>query len=166
MIAVRQTQKFLLALACCLALVIVVPLSVSAQDNILEKGAHGVKKGVETGAEKTKEGAHAVGKGVKNTFGNKDSQMTTESQSTTESRQKPSEPATSESNTQPGTRSGESTTQSQTTQSKSQSSTRTEGTGKSGEQLPATAGELPLLLLAGGLALAASGTLRLARRTN
>lgn len=152
MIAIRQTQKFLLALACSLALVFVVPMSVSAQ-NILEKGAQGVKKGVETGAEKTKEGAETVGKGVKDTFSSDDNsqQQKTTTESTTETRQKP---ATSQS-----------TTESITSKSKTQAGTTTEGAEK-GKKLPRTAGELPLLLLAGGLALAASGTLKLARRTN
>jgi len=154
MIAIRQTAKFLLALACCFALVAVVPVSASAQ-NIIKKGAQGVQKGVETGAEKTKEGAETVGKGVKDTFSSDDnkSQTTTETQSTTEPRQKPSQPTTGES------------TQSTTSESKTKSTTMTEK-GKKGEHLPATAGELPLLALIGGAALAASGTLKLLRRTS
>jgi hypothetical protein len=154
MIAIRQTAKFLLALACCLALVAFVPVSASAQ-NILEKGAHGVKKGVVTGAEKTKEGAEAVGKGTKDVLTGDDSksQTTTETQTTTEPRQKPAQPTTSES------------TQSTTSESKTKSSATTEK-GEKGKHLPATAGELPLLALIGGAALAASGTMKLLRRTS
>ena len=153
MIAIRLTQKFLLALACCLALVAFVPLSVGAQ-NVIEKGAQGVKKGVETGAEKTKEGAEAVGKGVKDTFSSDESRQKneTQTQTTTEPRQKPS--------------TSESKTKSTTSEQKTKSTTSTEGKEKGGKEMPATAGELPLLLLAGGMALAAAGTLKLARRTN
>jgi hypothetical protein len=155
MIAIRLTQKFLLALAC-LALVAFVPLSVGAQ-NVIEKGAQGVKKGVETGAEKTKEGAEAVGKGVKDTFSSDESRQKTETQTQTptEPRQKPAAPTTSESKTK-----------STTSEQKTEATKSTAGTEKGGKQMPATAGELPLLLLAGGMALAAAGTLKLARRTN
>jgi thiol:disulfide interchange protein len=153
MIAIRLTQKFLLALAC-LALVAVVPVSINAQ-NVIEKGAQGVKKGVETGAEKTKEGAEAVGKGVKDTFSSDESRQKTETQTQTptEPRQKPAAPTTSES-------------KSTTSKQKTEATKSTAGTEKGGKQMPATAGELPLLLFAGGLALAAAGTLKLARRTN
>src|ERR1051326_5033151 len=65
MIVTRFTQRVLLALACCFAL-IVIPATAGAQiGGAIEKGAHGVKKGVETGVEKTKEGTETVGKGVK-----------------------------------------------------------------------------------------------------
>jgi cobalamin biosynthesis Mg chelatase CobN len=163
MVAMKQTQKFLLALACCLALVVAVPLSVGAQ-NVIEKGAQGVQKGVETGADKTKEGADAVGRGVKDTFGNDDNQQTTtESQSTTETRQKPSQSTTTtESTTQPST----SESQTKSTTSKSHTQATTTEKGEKGQQLPRTAGELPLLALIGGAALMASGTLKLLRRTS
>ena len=61
----RLTHKVLLAIACCFALVCVVPLSAGAQGGIIKKGAQGVKKGVETGVEKTKEGAEYVGRETK-----------------------------------------------------------------------------------------------------
>src|SRR5690242_14603017 len=88
------TQKILLAIVCCLALVAVVPLSVHAQGGIIKQGAQGVQKGVETGAQKTKEGAETVGKGVKDTVTGDDSsdtqrmkntETTTEQQQTTPS---------------------------------------------------------------------------------
>jgi competence protein ComGC len=47
--------RVLLAIASCL-LIILLPLSGGAQ-NVIKKGAQGVQKGVETGVEKTKEGA-------------------------------------------------------------------------------------------------------------
>src|SRR5262249_10537033 len=91
MFGTRRTREFLLVLACCFALVLI-PLSAGAQ-NILEKGAHGVKKGVETGAEKTKEGAQSVGHGVKKAVTGDDTsrEKTTEGEYTT---QQPSKPAT------------------------------------------------------------------------
>ncbi len=131
MIVIRVTQKVLLAVACCFALILV-PLSVGAQTpgGVIQKGAEGVKKGVETGAEKTKEGAEAVGEGVKKTITGDEA-----------NRQKSTG---TESNAEP-----------------SQTTTETQ---KRGKHLPGTAGELPLLALAGGLSLAASGVLKLIRR--
>src|SRR6185503_10367349 len=102
--------------------------------------------------EKTKEGAEAVGRETKEFFtgdeSDKDKRMkSSESESTTQ-RTNPTETTT---------RSTE-TTQSSTTTSKS-TSTGSESPGR--RRLPATAGELPLLALAGALALVASARLKL-----
>ena len=145
MITIRLTQKILLALACCLALA-VAPLSVGAQSlgGIVKKGAKGVQKGVETGAEKTKEGAEAVGHAVKKAVTGDDTSSSermksTETNSTTES-------------------------QTTTTREKSGAAARTASSAAGEKKLPATAGEFPLLALVGSLALAASGVSRLIRR--
>jgi len=147
MIDSRLKLRVLFAIASCLVLVLA-PLPARAQlggvvegtKHGIQKGAHGVQKGVETGAEKTKEGVVA-GKNA----------VTGQNNTPSENRMKPSQ-------TQPGTTSTETTTRS--TQSES---TETGQTGQQ-RQMPKTAGELPLLALAGWSALSAAGVLRIARR--
>jgi hypothetical protein len=161
----RLTHKILLAIVCCFALVCVVPLTASAQGGIINKGAQGVKKGVETGAEKTKEGvetgvdktkegAKAVGRETKEVFtGDKDNDNDTQ-------RMKSSESSTTTTTQEPSQT--ETTKKSRTTTSKSTTAGSTE-TQTTHKRLPATAGELPLLGLIGALALLASGTPKLIR---
>jgi hypothetical protein len=146
MIVVRLTQKVLLAIACCSALILV-PLSVGAQTpgGIIKKGAQDVKKGVETGAEKTKEGAEAVGEDVKKPITGDDANTNRQKSTGAESNAEPSQTTPNDS------RSG---------------SSDTRQAQKSGKHLPGTAGELPFLALAGGLSLAASGVLKLIRRAS
>jgi hypothetical protein len=154
MINSRLKLRVLFAIASCLVLVLA-PLSARAQlggvvegtKHGVEKGAHGVKKGVETGAEKTKEGVVAG----KNTITGKDN-------TPSENRMKPSQtqPGTTY-QTQPGTTSTETTTRS--TQSEN-----TQSESRQQRQMPKTAGELPLLALAGWSALSAAGVLRITRR--
>ena len=146
----RLTQRVLLALVCSLA-IISLPLSAGAQ-NILKKGAQGIQKGVETGVDKTKEGAEAVGHGVKKAVTGED---TSDRMKSTE----PSQATAPSQTTAPSTRS-------QTTRP---SHTRTGGTSTAtaranGEHLPATAGEFPLIALIGISALAAAGTATFIRR--
>jgi hypothetical protein len=145
------TQKVLLALACCLVLVLV-PAGASAQGGVLgkagqgiKKGAQGVQKGVETGVEKTKEGAESVGHETKRAVTGEDNTSADRQKPTTQSRT-PSETTTTKSTT-----------------SKSTTGT-TEGT-KGGKRLPRTAGELPLLAVVGSLALAGAVVSKLVRRT-
>ena len=140
MAAIKPTQKVLLAFACCLALVLV-PVSLSAQGGIIKKGVQGVQKG----AEETKEGVQKAGRETKKAITGEDTDTT---------RQKSTE---SSSSTQ-----SQSTTTTTESQSTSKESGRT-GQGRS-KRLPSTAGELPLLALLGGLALAASGTMKTVRR--
>jgi hypothetical protein len=149
----KITQKVLLALACCLVLVLV-PAGASAQGGVLDKagqgikkGAQGVQKGVETGVEKTKEGAESVGHETKKAVTGEDN--------TSADRQKPT--------TQSTTPSGTTTTKSTT--SKSTTGTKTTEETKGGKRLPGTAGELPLLAVVGSLALAGAVVARLVRRT-
>jgi len=176
----RLTQRVLLALVCCLA-IIFLPVSAGAQ-NIFKKGAQGVQKGVETGAEKTKEGAEAVGHGVKEGaeavgHGAKEGAeavghgvkkaVTDDDTSTTrmKSTETNTEPSQTTAPSEPSTRSRTTTTPSQTTGGEKSSDSRaTERGTAGGQRLPATAGELPLIALIGVLALAASGTARLIRR--
>jgi hypothetical protein len=119
---------------------LLIPISSGAQTGGI---LGGVKKGVQQGAEKTKEGAEAVGRGTKKVVtgedNNPDNQRmkSSESQSQTES-----------------TRTGSTQTESTQTQQR--------GTGKT--NLPKTAGELPLLALAGCLALAGAAAPGLSRR--
>jgi LPXTG-motif cell wall-anchored protein len=161
MFGTRRTREFLLVLACCFALV-TIPLSAGAQDNILEKGAHGVKKGVEKGAEKTKEGAEAVGHGVKKAVTGEDTSQEKRPEGTYTT-QEPSKPTTAPSKTAPS----KSTTGTMPATGESKTGTTTEKHAAKGtKELPSTAGELPWLALIGTLALAASGTLKLVRRKN
>jgi uncharacterized surface anchored protein len=151
------TQRVLLVLVCCLA-IIFLPLSAGAQ-GIIKKGAQGVQRGVETGAEKTKEGAEAVGHGAKKAITGEDTSTSrmksTETQST-----EPSQ-TTTPSDTNARSRS---TTPSESTTTGSSSTSRSTEHRAGTKKLPRTAGELPLLALIGMLSLAAAGTSRLLRR--
>jgi cobalamin biosynthesis Mg chelatase CobN len=144
MTATKHTLKILLAVTCCLFIVLV-PLSVTASaQNVLQKGAQGVQKGVETGVDKTKEGAEATGKAIKKGVTGEDTSTSTERMKSTEQQTTPS------------------TQQRQTTTSESKKSSTT--TTEEKEKLPKTAGELPLLGLIGALALGAAGASRVLRR--
>ena len=122
---------------------LLVPISLGAQGILhgakkgIQQGAGAVQQGVEGAANKTKEGAQAVGRGTKKVITGEDDNQdkarmkSSESQSQTESTQ----------------------TESTQTQSKE--------TGK--RNLPKTAGELPLLGLAGCLALAGAATTKFCR---
>jgi hypothetical protein len=167
---VRLTQKIFLVFVCSFVLLLL-PVSLSYGQDVLDatkkgikKGAEGVKKGAETAADKTedaaeatgkgiKKGAETVGKGVKDVFDDDDDNHDTDID---HSRMK-----SSETQSQTGTR-----TQ---TQPGAAGSTRTDSRSThtddhEGRNLPATAGELPLLALIGTLALAGAGALRAARR--
>jgi hypothetical protein len=146
MIVTRLTQRVLLAFVCGLA-IISLPVAAGAQ-GIIKKGAEGVQKGVETGVDKTKEGAEAVGHGVKKA-------VTGEDTSTSRMKSTQTEP----------TKPSQATTPTERTTGEPRSSSReTENAATRGERLPATAGELPLLALIGVLALAGYGTSKLTRR--
>ena len=81
-------SKMLLAALCCLALVLMIPVPSSAQ---LGGAVEGVKHGVQKGAEKTKEGAEAVGQGTKKVITgedqNKEQTTTTTTQQNTTTEQ-------------------------------------------------------------------------------
>jgi hypothetical protein len=146
------THTVLLALACCLVLVLV-PAMAGAQGGILgqaekgvKKGAQGVQKGVETGVEKTKEGAESVGHETKKVITGEDDTSADRQKPTTQSTT-PSEPTT------------------KSTTSKSTTGTKTTEETKGGKHLPGTAGELPLLAVMGCLALAGAAVTRLVRRS-
>jgi hypothetical protein len=128
---------------------LLIPISLQAQvggivhgaKKGVQQGAHTVERGVEGAANKTKEGAEAVGRGTKNV-------ITGENNNPDKKRMK----------------STESQSQTESTETKP-TQTESKETGK--RNLPKTAGELPLLGLAGCLALAgavASGMFR--RREN
>jgi cobalamin biosynthesis Mg chelatase CobN len=143
MTATKHTLKILLAVTCCLFIVLV-PLSVSTNaQNVLQKGAQGVQKGAETGVEKTKEGAQATGREIKKGVTGEDTSTSTQRMKSTEQ-------------TTPSTERQQTTT----SESKRRSTTTTE----EGKKLPKTAGELPLLALVGALALGAAGVSRVLRR--
>jgi hypothetical protein len=166
MIVTRLTQRVLLVLVCCLA-IISLPVAAGAQD-IIKKGAEGVKKGVETGVDKTKEGAEAVGHGVKEGAesvgqGVKKA-VTGEDTSTSRMKSTETEPTKPAQATTPSTRSQTVTPSERTTGEPRSSSRETENAATRGERLPGTAGELPLLALIGVLALAGYGTSKLIRR--
>src|SRR5262245_42714040 len=153
------TQRVFLVLVCCLA-IIFLPLSAGAQ-GVLEKGAKGVQKRVETGAEKTKGGAEAVGHGAKKAVTGEDSSSSSQMKETeTTPSTKPSQstmPSGTSTRAKP-------TTPSQSTTTEPGRRSRGSEQKAGGEKLPKTAGELPLLALIGVLSLAAAGTSRLIRR--
>ena len=155
-----RLTKILLALACCLAIVLI-PVAASAQEGVInkgaegvKKGAEGVKKGAETAGEATKEGAESVGHGVKKAVTGEDKDTSRMKGSETTPSTEPSQTTTPSSEAKKSTTRTESTT---TTEKKESEESR---------KLPGTAGELPLLALAGALALAAAGAVRVIRREN
>ena len=127
-----------LAVACCFVLILV-PMLASGQ-GVIQKGVQGVQKGVETGVEKTKEGAEATKNAI-----------TGEDQNTEQNRMKPQESTTETQPSEKGQRNMTSETEQKTTE-----------TGQ--KNMPRTAGELPLLALAGCAALSAYGLSRVTRR--
>ena len=131
-----------LAVACCFVLILVPVLANAQVGGVIQKGAQGVQKGVETGVEKTKEGAEAT----KNAITGEDQDQNR--MKPQESQQNPS--ATESQPSETGQRS-----------MPSESAQKTE-TGQ--KNMPRTAGELPLLALAGCLALSAAGLSRIIRR--
>jgi hypothetical protein len=148
----RLTQRVLLAIACCFALVLV-PASTGWTQDLIKKGVQGVKKGTETVVDKTKEGAKAVGKGAKD--------LVTDSDKSDREKMTPSQ--TQSTNPSTGTYST-SRSSSGTMSSKSTSSGAKKGMSTAHHRLPRTAGDLPLLALMGMLSLAAAGTLRMLRK--
>jgi hypothetical protein len=142
--------KMLLAALCCFVLVLVIPVPSSAQ---LGGVVQGTKHGIQKGVDKTKEGAEAVGRGTKEVITGEDQnkdQEQNQDQNQNKARMKPGE-------TQPATSSTETETQ--------KSTTTTETEQKEPKRMPKTAGELPLLALAGCLSLAVAGAYRLADRS-
>jgi hypothetical protein len=140
--------KMLLAALCCFVLVLVVPVPSSAQ---LGGVVQGTKHGIEKGVDKTKEGAESVGHGTKKLFTGDSSQDKDQNQYQNQNtRMKPVQ-------RQPATTSTQTETQQNNT-------TTTESGQTQGKRMPRTAGELPLLALAGCLSLAIGGAYRLADR--
>lgn len=136
-----------LAVLCCFVLLLV-PVLASAQlggvvngaKQGVEKGAQGVQQGAEEGYNKTKEGAQAT----KNAITGEDNNTNNENH------MKPGQTQENES---------------QTTETQSNTSSPETKTGQTSEKhMPRTAGELPLLALAGCLAFAAAGASRAFRR--
>ena len=159
-----EGRKMMLVTLCC-ALLLVLPLPATAQDDLIrgtkdvvKEGAQGVKKGGEYVIDKTKEGGKAVGKGAEE-VGEETKDLFTDDDDDTEiERMKPSQREV----TTPGTTSETpgATSEERDRRSMSSGASRTEEDG-----LPATAGELPLLVLAGGLAIAGARALKLARQS-
>jgi hypothetical protein len=114
----------------------------------VQQGAGAVQKGVEEGANKTKEGAEAVGHETKKVITGKDNTQDNSRMKSTES-----QPQTESTQTE--------STQKRSTQTES-TQTQQKATGKT--NLPKTAGELPVLALAGCLALAGAVASGLSRR--
>jgi hypothetical protein len=93
MIDRKLTLTVSFALACCFGLVLL-PISAGAETvggvvhgakRGVEKGARAVQQGTETGIEKAKEGAEAVGHGTKKLFTGKDNNQSNARMKTTES---------------------------------------------------------------------------------
>jgi chromatin remodeling complex protein RSC6 len=156
--------KILLAALCCFALVLMIPVPSSAQ---LGGAVKDVGHGIQKGAEKTKEGAEDVGHGAKRVITGDDNdqnkqQTTTTQQNTTTEQQN----TTADQNKT----TGQNTTRmkpSETPESSStEQSTTTQTTEKTGRKhMPKTAGELPLLALAGCISLAFAGVTSLKTRS-
>jgi len=135
---------------------LLIPISSGAQDGGIlggakrgvQQGAGTVQKGVEEGANKTKEGAESVGHETKKVITGEDNNQDTSRMKGTES-----QPQTESTQTEP--------TQTRSRQTES-TQTQSKETGK--KNLPKTAGELPLLALAGCLALAGAAASGLRRR--
>jgi hypothetical protein len=146
--------KILLAGLCCFALVLMIPVPSSAQ---LGGAVKDVQHGVQKGAEKTKEGAEAVGHETKKVITGEDNSQTeqTTTQQNTTTQQKPT-------TNQDTTRMKPSETTPETEQ-KSTTQTESEKTGQ--KHMPKTAGELPLLALAGCISLAFAGVTSLKARS-
>lgn len=149
----KLTQNGLLVLACCFALILLPLSSAWAQEDTLKKAGEGIQKGAETVVDKTKEGAEAVGEGAKDLV--TDDDPDTDKDEIPADRQKPTEvQSDTQSTTTPSSEAAKGT------------STSTEETEASEDrELPATAGELPLLGLIGALALAGAGALRIRKYT-
>src|SRR5215813_13619852 len=150
--------KMLLAALCCFALVLMIPVPSSAQ---LGGVARGVQRGVQKGYEKTKEGAEDVGQGTKRVITgedndqNKEQSTTTQQNTTTTTDQNPSNQKTTRMKPGEATPEGSTETEQNTT-------TQTKTSGQ--KHMPKTAGELPLLALAGCVSLAIAGATRLSDR--
>ena len=156
MTAIKIKQSLLLAVVCCFALILA-PLPAGAQGGIIKKGVEGVQKGVDYGVDKTKEGIHKTKEGAEKAGHEVKKAVTGEETTTREKGKYTTEPT----QTTPSQATGERRTGRTTT-----ATTRTERGETGRRRLPKTAGELPLIALLGGLALAASGILRLSRRGN
>jgi hypothetical protein len=147
-----RTLRTLLALTCGLFIVLA-PLSHAAlAQGLIKKGVEGVQKGVETGVDKTKEGVDATGRAIKKGVTGEDDTYTNTDTNT--QRMKPQ--------TTPGTTTP--STESQTTTRSTGTSRSAKGGAKEGQQLPKTAGELPLLALIGTLALGTAAGSRILLR--
>jgi hypothetical protein len=145
----RNLKLKLLFSVCSLALVLI-PLSALAQDSIW----HDTKQGVQKGAEGVQKGAESVGHETKKVITGQDDQTKTQDQTTTQEQQNNAR-----------MKGGTQTETSTTTTEKSERGQTKQTEQKEGKPLPRTAGELPLLALAGCLALAGAGAFRLIRRT-
>jgi hypothetical protein len=152
----RNLKLKLLFAVCSLALVLI-PLSGYAQDGIWS----GAKHGVEKGAQGVQKGAESVGHETKKVITGQDDQTKTQSQDQTTTQEQQNN-ARMKGGTQGGTQTETSTS---TTEKSERGQTKQTGE-KEGKPLPRTAGELPLLALAGCLALAGAGAFRLIRREN
>lgn len=139
-----------LALVSCFA-VLLLPILASAQlggvvkgtKEGVQKGTQEIQKGAEGAVDKTREGAEAVGQGTKKVITGEDS-------STSEQRMKPQE--------------SQSSTSTSSTTTETESSRTGESTKTGQKQMPRTAGELPLLALAGCFSLSAAGVTLAVRR--
>ena len=134
----RLTTKALIGLACSLLLVLTVSTA-WAQERVLEGG----KKGVETAVDKTEDVGEAVGKGVKKAFTDDDPDSDNDEGIAQDAQQA----------TQPQ----------QENRPAERSSAATES-DTDNRELPATAGEQPLILLIGALAFASAAALKVFRR--
>ena len=165
----RLTAKALLALACSLLLFLTVSPA-WAQEKVLDgakegiqKGAEGVKKGAETAADKTEDVGEAIGKGVKKGAETAIDKTEDVGEAVGKGVKNVFTDNDPDSNNDEGIAEGKQATEPQQ-QNKSRVMPSATASDTENRELPATAGEQPLILLIGSLALAGAAALKLFRR--
>jgi hypothetical protein len=167
--AVKLTTKALIALACSLLLVLTVSPA-WAQERVLEgakagvqKGAEGVKKGAETAVDKTEDVGEAVGKGVKKGAKTAIDKAEDVGEAVGKGVKDVFTDDNPDSDNDEGIAEGVQATEPLQQSRPGGMSSATESDTESRE-LPATAGEQPLILLIGALGLAGAAALKVFRR--
>jgi hypothetical protein len=163
----RLTTKALIALACSLLLAVTVS-TVSAQERVLEgtkegvqKGVEGVKKGAETAADKAEDVGEAVGKGVKKGAETAVDKTEDVGEAVGKGVKDVFTDDDPDSDNDEGISKGVQTTEPQQQNRPAASATESDTDRL---ELPATAGEQPLILLIAAMALAGAAVLKVFRR--
>jgi hypothetical protein len=162
MIKENLKLKMLLAALCCFALVLMIPVPSRAQ---LGGAVKDVGHGIQKGAEKTKEGAEDVGQGAKRVITGEDDNQNTDQSTTTQQNTTTEQQKTTTGQRTTRMKPSEITPETGSTETGQKNTTQTEKEKTGKKHLPKTAGELPLLALAGCLSLAFAGVTSLKTRS-